>query len=337
VTAHVYLAPVPFAAQATSLEWRLAVRLMNRHLFFSGEPLKSNKIIVRLTLIAAVTAVVCLPCLKQLRITRADAPPPTAPTFPAAAPEKVVLAVGDQKMTAGEVNTIFEHLDQQTQKQIMSQPNWKRDLAEHFIKLKLMAAEAKRLKLDESPNVKLQYEQILERVLLNELAADKSGANLKYFEENKQWFSGLKARHILVGVTGPRFQNIERTEAQAKAKAEDIRSRLVKKPEDFVAIARTESDDRSSAATGGDLGIMTRYQMVPAFEEAAYALKDNEFSQPVKTPFGYHIIQVLGRTPATYEECAELVKRRRVEALVEELKKKTKTVVDESFFGPEIH
>ena len=82
------------------------------------------------------------------------------------------------------------------------------------------------------------------------------------------------------------------------------------KGEDFASIARTESDDKGSAPTGGNLGMMSHGQMVPPFEQAAYALKDNEISVPVTTQFGYHIIQVLSRTTPQYDQVSERVPRR---------------------------
>ena len=86
------------------------------------------------------------------------------------------------------------------------------------------------------------------------------------------------ARHILV-----------ETEAEAKA-AED----LLKNGVDFAQLAKKNSKDTGSAANGGDLGWFGKGQMVPEFEQVAFKLKVGEISQPVKSQFGYHIIQVLG-------------------------------------------
>jgi peptidyl-prolyl cis-trans isomerase D len=61
---------------------------------------------------------------------------------------------------------------------------------------------------------------------------------------------------------------------------------------DFAEVAKRESSDPGSKENGGDLGTFGRGQMVPAFEAAAFALPVGEVSQPVATPFGYHLIQV---------------------------------------------
>jgi len=87
------------------------------------------------------------------------------------------------------------------------------------------------------------------------------------------------ARHILVG-----------TESEAKAVTE-----LLKNGSDFARIAQQFSTDTGSGAKGGDLGWFGRGAMVPEFEEAAFSQKIGEIGEPVKSQFGYHIIQVLDR------------------------------------------
>lgn len=69
--------------------------------------------------------------------------------------------------------------------------------------------------------------------------------------------------------------------------------------DDFAALARAHSEDPVSAANGGDLGWVRPKQLVPAFEQAMNALEPGQLSQPVQTPFGLHLIQVLERRQQT--------------------------------------
>ncbi|NOZ49776.1 MAG: hypothetical protein GXP37_06960 [Chloroflexi bacterium] len=100
----------------------------------------------------------------------------------------------------------------------------------------------------------------------------------------------VKVRAILAKVNPDPLDPV-RAEADALAKAFAARKRIVD-GEDFAVVAKELSEDPGSAPNGGELGWFGRGQMVPAFEDAAFSLAVNEISQPVKTDFGFHIIQV---------------------------------------------
>lgn len=84
------------------------------------------------------------------------------------------------------------------------------------------------------------------------------------------------------------------TEAEALALATDIRQRILA-GEDFAALAAEYSDDPGSGANGGDLGWASRGAYVPEFDETVFSLPIGDTSEPIKTQFGYHIIQVIER------------------------------------------
>lgn len=86
----------------------------------------------------------------------------------------------------------------------------------------------------------------------------------------------LNARHILV-----------ETEEEAKAIIEELKNGA-----DFAQVAKEKSVDTTSGAEGGELGWFTVGMMVPEFSDAAYALELNTVSEPVKSDYGYHIIEV---------------------------------------------
>lgn len=82
--------------------------------------------------------------------------------------------------------------------------------------------------------------------------------------------------------------------AEARSKLKQLRDRIAA-GDDFGELARAHSEDAVSAAKGGDLGWVAPKQLVPEFEAAMNDLAVNQLSEPVATPFGVHVIQVLGR------------------------------------------
>lgn len=130
---------------------------------------------------------------------------------------------------------------------------------------------------------------------VNDLAASTqpvTEADLRQrYEEHKSEFTTPEerhARHILIQVGGDaKPADID----AARAKAQEILAR-VRKGEDFAALARQFSQDPGSAASGGDLGFFGRGTMDKAFEDAVFALKPDEVSEPVRSAFGFHIIKL---------------------------------------------
>jgi parvulin-like peptidyl-prolyl isomerase len=261
----------------------------------------------------------------------------TKPATQPVDPNKVVLSVGDFKMTAGDFEAIISTLPAETQ--AMARGPAKRRLAEEFVKLKVLAVEAKRQGLDQTPKFKQQFELIRDNALASALS-EKLQETLvspeelkKEYEANKKDYEKVTARHILISTAPDKGM----TDAQAKAKADDIRKQLASGG-DFAALAKANSADRGSAAEGGALPAMPRGQFVPEFENVVWTQELNAISQPVKTKFGYHIIQTTKREAAPFEEVKEELAQqhrpKRFEKLVEDLKKKADPKLDDSYFGP---
>ncbi len=82
--------------------------------------------------------------------------------------------------------------------------------------------------------------------------------------------------------------------AAGRRKAADARARILK-GERFAKVAAEVSDDKSSAQSGGDLGFFGRGRMEPNLEKTAFSLKDGDLSQPVQTPYGWHLVQPIER------------------------------------------
>jgi peptidyl-prolyl cis-trans isomerase SurA len=99
----------------------------------------------------------------------------------------------------------------------------------------------------------------------------------------------VHARHILIKT------NELQDDATVQQKLQAIRDRILNKGENFAAVASVVSEDPGSASDGGDLGWAGPGTFVPEFEKQLAQLQPDEISQPFRTQFGWHIIQLLGR------------------------------------------
>ncbi len=108
----------------------------------------------------------------------------------------------------------------------------------------------------------------------------------------------VRASHILLKTEG-------KDDAAVKAKAEDI-LKQARSGADFAELAKKYSEDEASAKNGGDLDYFGRGRMVPEFDQAVFAMQPGQISDLVKTQYGYHIIKLVDKKPATTRTLAEV-------------------------------
>jgi peptidyl-prolyl cis-trans isomerase C len=247
-------------------------------------------------------------------------PPAQAPTVP---PDRVVLKVGDLSLTAAQFDQIVDVLPPQSQAQVRGP--MRKQFAEQLVRVLVLADEAKRRKLDQTPTFKTQ-EMFNENNLLANLAFKELGKETKVTEEDARKYYDLHqtdyqevtARQILVRAQGSptpvKAGQKELSDAEALAKAQDLRKKIVDGA-DFAKLAETESDEAATAANGGSLGTFRHGQKPPTVEKTAFAMKPGEISEPVKSQFGYHIIKVEAVQTKPFETVqAELMARLQPEA-----------------------
>ncbi len=111
----------------------------------------------------------------------------------------------------------------------------------------------------------------------------------------------VHARHILLSTANKPKDEVPKIQAQAEALDKQLKAGA-----DFAELAKKNSADTSSAVKGGDLGWVSRGQMVKNFEDTVFTLKPNEISNVVTTEYGFHIIQVLEKQPAHLQTLDEV-------------------------------
>ena len=213
---------------------------------------------------------------------------------------------------------------------------------QQFLDLQVLAAKARKQRLQELPDFKkemeIQQDQVLAKLLMNEDREGSEGQQMKqkvenpteeqlkaYFDKNIQRFDTpekFTARHLLIGIKGsPRMGDKGYTEDEAKTRIAKIQEELNggKKFEDLV---KEYSDDPGSKNTGGLYKDITYGSFAKEFEEAVKTQEIGKVGDPVKTTFGYHLILVEGRTPkqsAEFDKVKDRVKQQMQPELKESL------------------
>lgn len=234
---------------------------------------------------------------------------------------KVVATVNGQPITQTDfdsylqLNQIQQPVSDQARKLILNQ----------MINLMLLSQDALKQKLDQRPDVSFlieqQRENILARAMVRQYLAEnpvsdadvKARYNQELAKTNKFEY---RARHILV---------------KSKAEAQRIITEL-QHGANFAALAKKDSIDLQSARVGGELGWFNQTSMIPAFFDAVTKMKKGEIStEPVKTQYGYHVVQLEDVRPYNFppydnmkDRIRALVQQDRIKQLIDQIKSKAK-------------
>lgn len=243
---------------------------------------------------------------------------PTAPKAATggAAPSNVVLAEnGKVKLTLADYETELLNLPADMRGAFATDPKRVAALLNNLLALKTLAAQARQAGLDRSPEAEQRLALETDRLLAGmqvQRMEDKFGEEFdaKAAQMNtraRELYTVDKAKYTIpaqIDISHILFANT-RGDANAATAAKEARAKLTAGG-DFAALARELSDDKDSKESGGHLGWHTQAEMEPAFAKAAFALqKVGDVSDPVSTPFGYHIIRLDGRRAAkelTFDE-----------------------------------
>jgi len=258
--------------------------------------------------------------------------------------DAVVVSVGDEKITRKEFEQFVEALPPQLRAQATGPQ--KRRFVEQYVEMKALAQEAHKRKLDEKPEVQellaLQRDNILASTLYQNIAENSKpddAAMRAWYDQHKSEYEEVKARHILIRFKGSPVpaekDKKELTDEEALAKAKEIRAKLTEA--NFADVAKTESDDTATGKNGGELGTFTKGRMVPQFEQAAFSLAPGQFSEPVKTQFGYHIIEVESHDTKPYADVKSQIEARLKPELAKKaadgVRQQTAVTINDDYFG----
>lgn len=237
----------------------------------------------------------------------AQAPAAVAAT-PAATPSAVVVSGPAGQVTQSELEAVVNDLVPDGQRAgFWVDPQKVNRMAHTLYTQRALAQQALAGGIDKTPAAAeyllLVRERALSRLWLDHSAeqavpdakavAEFARAEYQAHPERFKTPEQVQARHILLPIAKDGGD-----EPAVKARAEELMAQL-RQGADFAKLAQQHSGDRSSARRGGDLGLFARGKMAPEFEQAVFDLKQpGELAGPVKTQFGYHLIELTARQPA---------------------------------------
>lgn len=258
----------------------------------------------------------------------------------------VIAKVGDKEIKFAELNKMIKMMPPSYQS-MFSNVNQLKKLLDVQVTSILFSQEAKRLKIDQKPNVKQNIDEIVNRILMQALIEEEVYKNItvtdkeieEYYKNNPDAFKipeKVKVSHILIKVDTEATEEVKK---EKKKTAEEILAKA-KAGEDFSELAEQYSEDKKTGKRGGVMAFFAKGSKDPEFEEAAFNLKKDKISDLILTKKGYHIIKLLDKKEAkkkTLEKATTDIrnkvkqKKRKegYEKLMADLKEKNKVVIYE--------
>ena len=237
---------------------------------------------------------------------------------------KVIAIIGKERVLSSDVDEAIAGMPAQQRMQVEMSPNGREQYTQMYVNNRLLAAKARKDGLDKTGAFKKKVQQAQEQLLAFELL-NRDGDALRaqmvvkdedlkaYFEKNKDKFKApdtYSARHILVAVKPASGTEKAVTDEEAKAKVAKIQEEL-KKGKKLEELAKEYTDDPGSKDKGGLYEDFNPAQMVAEFSEAVRTQEIGKVGPPVKTQFGYHIIEVTKKNPGampTFDATKEQVR-----------------------------
>ncbi len=262
--------------------------------------------ILRFLLVPVAGILICLPSLAQDTAQTKDTK------------DTVLMSNSLAEVTRRDYDAELSRLPPDIREAFSNDPRRVHDLLSRMLLQKSLAAQARAARIDQTPEnaarIAFEMDRLLasmEIAVIERDAGAEFDANVARYEArarelylvNKDAYTNppeVRAAHILFDT-----KEGKHTPEAAQRKAEEARARLAAGT-DFATLAREVSDDRVSGEAGGELGWFAQKQMDPAFWTAAFALqKPGDISPPVRSSFGWHIIKLEDKRPATVQPYSE--------------------------------
>jgi peptidyl-prolyl cis-trans isomerase C len=263
-------------------------------------------------------------------------------------PNRIVATIAGKPITAKEAADLLKPLSAEDRKRFESNLS---GVVQQLYMTQQISEEASKMKLDQqSPwkeQLALARANILTQAYLAKQASTSPAAGAEdpkaYFDSHTADYEQVKLSGILVAFSPPGTPAgsgaVQRTEAQALEKANDLEKKL-KGGADFAALARSDSDQQQSSTRGGDMGAfpMGDPNVPPAIKTTVAKLQPGQISEPIRVQGGYFIFKLDNRMTPTFEQARPSITQKlqadkNQAALKQEMDKYKLDVRDPDFFN----
>ena len=248
---------------------------------------------------------------------------------PAAAGPKgvgVVARVGDLEVNLDEIKSALGNLDVRELAAVSRDPALLNQVVRSLLVQRLLYREALAKKWDQSEQAVARLERLRQSAVtesyLESVSQPPAGwpadaeVQAAYEANQASWLVPRQYRLAQIYVALPEGGD-QAAVTKAQGRIETVKRKLDEKPGDFAVLAKAESDEKTSAAAGGEIGWLTEAQIQPDIREAAIKLAAGQVSTPIKRAQGWHIIKCLeikeSFTPSLADLKASLVEKMREE------------------------
>jgi parvulin-like peptidyl-prolyl isomerase len=225
----------------------------------------------------------------------------------------VIANTAQASVTQADIATLARSLGTDARTRLAADPAALDQIVRMTLAQKIVLAEAKSKGWDKQSKVQAAIDQAQREIVTRSYLQSISVPPADYpsdqeiqsaYDQNRATFTVPRALHLAqIYIAVPANADATTLE-KARKQAEDLANQA--SSGDFATIAKANSQDRASAANGGDIGFVPETVLLPAIRQAADALKPGQVSAPIRTPTGFHVMKLVDTRAATLRPLADV-------------------------------
>lgn len=227
----------------------------------------------------------------------------------------VIASAGQASVTQSDVAGLMKSLSPDNRTKLAADPAALDQIVRMTLAQKAAFAEAKAKGWDKQPQVQAAIDQAQREIIVRSYLASVSAPPADYpsdqeiqaaYDQNHAAVTAPRALHLAQIYLAVPPNADAATLDKVRKQAADLAKQAHASGADFAALAKANSQDKPSAANGGDMGFVPETVLLPAVRQAAATLKPGEVSQPVQTPAGFHVVKLIDTRAAALRPLADV-------------------------------